>query len=68
MQVQQVGVLGELSSPTVNCGYLRCTTGFCLGPLLFLIYIDDLSGIQLPGGSIVLFADDLLHHLIMHLS
>ena len=31
-----------------------------MGPLLFLIYIDGLSGIQLSSGSI----DDLLHHLI----
>ena len=31
-----------------------------LGPILFLIYIDGLSGIQLSSGNIVLFADDLL--------
>ena len=36
--------------------------GYVLGSLLFLIYIDGLSGIQLTGGSIVLFADDLLLH------
>ena len=34
--------------------------GSVLGPLLFLIYIDGLSGIQLSGGTIVLFANDLL--------
>ena len=39
--------------------------GSVLGPLLFQIYIDGLSEIQLSGGSIVFFAGDLrLHHLI----
>ena len=35
-----------------------------LGPLLFLIYIDGLPGIQLSGGSVVIFADDLLLHRV----
>ena len=39
--------------------------GSVLEPLLFLIYIDGLSGIQLSGSSIVLFADDLLFHRVI---
>jgi len=39
--------------------------GSVLGPLLFLIYIDGLSGIQLPGGTIVLFANNLLLYRVV---
>ena len=59
-RVHQVGVLGELSPPTsVVSGVSQ---GSVLGPLLFLY---GLSGIQLSGGSIVLFADDLLLHRVI---
>ena len=31
--------------------------GSVLGPLLFLVYIDGLAGIQLSDGTLVLFTD-----------
>ncbi len=35
--------------------------GSLLGPLLFLIYIDDISSTNLStGSSLVLYADDIL--------
>ena len=37
-----------------------------LGPLLFLIYIDGLTSIPLNGGSLVIFADDLLLHKVIY--
>ena len=53
----------EVSSPTAIISGIP--QGSVLGLLLFLIYIDGLSGIQVSGGSVVLFADNLLlHHLI----
>ena len=36
--------------------------GSVLGPLLFLIYTNGLDGIKLSGGSLSMFADDLLLH------
>ena len=52
--------MGELASPTSVVSGVHL--GSVLGPLLFLICIDGLSGIHLSGGSIVLFADELLLH------
>ena len=40
--------------------------GSVLGPLLFLIYIDGLSGIHLKGSSLSMFADDLLLYKPIH--
>ena len=36
--------------------------GSVLGPLLFLVYIDGLTELQLISGSLTMFADDLLLH------
>ena len=34
--------------------------GSVLGPLLFIIYIDDITDLQLSDGSMTLFADDII--------
>jgi len=34
--------------------------GSVLGPLLFIIYIDDITDLQLSDGSMTLFADDIM--------
>ena len=53
---QKVGVAGFNFIPChVLSGVDRS-----LGPLLFLIYIDGLTGLQLEGGNLTMFADDLL--------
>ena len=39
--------------------------GSVLGPLLFIIYIDDITDLQLSDGSMTLYADDImLYHPI----
>ena len=39
--------------------------GSDLGPLPFLIYIDGLARVQLHGGNITMFADDLLPYKVI---
>jgi retron-type reverse transcriptase len=61
---QIVGVEGAKSSSQHAISGIP--QGSVLGPLLFLIYIDGLDGIQLSGGSLAMFADDLLLHKTIH--
>ena len=64
-QRQQSVVVNGASSEPMNV-VSGVPQGFILGPLLFLIYIDNIADVNLSDGSkIVLYADDiLLYHPI----
>ena len=40
--------------------------GSVLGPLLFLIYINDIADVTLTSGSLILYADDILFYRSIH--
>ena len=40
--------------------------GSVLGPLLFLIYINDIADVSLTSGSLILYADDILLYRPIH--
>ena len=57
-RTQAVGVDGATSATLLVISGVP--QGSVLGPLLFLIYIDGLSRIQLSDGTLILFADDIV--------
>ena len=42
--------------------------GSVLGPLLFLIYIDEVSEVNISDGSLLLYADDIVIYRTIHSS
>jgi len=53
---------------SINCNtsFIRIIPRICVGPLLFLIYINDWANGSLSGGCLVfLYADDLLLYKII---
>ena len=60
---QYIGVNGKTS--TSSRVLLGVPQGSILGPLLFLIYINDITNVELNDGNLLLYADDiLLYHPI----